>query len=150
MNGSDAFDLDGTVCVITGGSGVLCSEMAKAVGRRGATVVLLARGEEGLQETSEELAALDIDHITTPASVTDRAQLEAAAEATVEEYGRIDALINGAGGNDPVASPGLALSHSTSARDPGRGRGIRRDGAETGSTDGLPRIFRRGHRLDGR
>ena len=106
MNGSDAFDLDGKVCVITGGSGVLCSEMAKAVGRQGANVVLLARGEEGLQETSDELAALDIDHITTPASVTDRAQLEAAAEATVEEYGRIDALINGAGGNDPDATTG--------------------------------------------
>jgi NAD(P)-dependent dehydrogenase (short-subunit alcohol dehydrogenase family) len=106
MSTSTGFDIDGKVCVVTGGSGVLGSEMAKAIGRNGGKVVLLARGEEGLRETSEELAALGIEHITTPASVLDRAELQAAAETALAEYGRIDALINAAGGNSPDATTG--------------------------------------------
>lgn len=110
MSAADVFDIEGKVCVITGGSGVLCSEMAKAIGEHGGMVALLARGEEGLRETSEELAARDIDHVVTPASVTDRAELEAAAETVVDEYGRIDVLINGAGGNSPDATTGADSS----------------------------------------
>ena len=106
MNVPHDFDIDGKVCVITGGSGVLGSEMAKAIGKNGGKVALLARGEEGLQETSDELTALDIDHITVLGSVLDRAELEAAAEAIVDEYGRIDVLINAAGGNSPEATTG--------------------------------------------
>ncbi|MGZ0747309.1 SDR family oxidoreductase [Haloparvum sp. AD34] len=98
------FDVDDKVCVITGGSGILGSEMAKAIGRNGGTVVILARGEEALQETSEELAKLDVDHLTVSASVLDRVELEAAAEMVIEEYGRVDALINAAGGNSPAAT----------------------------------------------
>ncbi|WP_339106319.1 SDR family oxidoreductase [Haloterrigena salinisoli] len=98
------FEIDGKVCVITGGSGVLGSAMAKAIGENGGTVVLLARGEEKLQETSDELAERDIEHSTIPASVLDRAELDAAAETVVDEYGRIDVLINAAGGNHPDAT----------------------------------------------
>jgi NAD(P)-dependent dehydrogenase (short-subunit alcohol dehydrogenase family) len=104
MSVPNEFDIDGKVCVITGGSGVLGSEMAKAIGTNGGKIVILARGEEGLQETSDELAALDIDHLTVPASILDRTELEAAAETVIEEYGQIDVLINAAGGNSPEAT----------------------------------------------
>jgi NAD(P)-dependent dehydrogenase (short-subunit alcohol dehydrogenase family) len=104
MSVPNEFDIDRKVCVLTGGSGVLGSEMAKAIGKNGGKVVVLARGEEGLQETSNELAELDIDHLTVPASVLDRAELEAAAETVIDEYGRIDVLINAAGGNSPEAT----------------------------------------------
>lgn len=104
MSVPNEFDIDGKVCVITGGSGVLGSEMAKAIGKNGGKVVILARGEEGLQETSDELAELDIDHLTVPASVLDRTELEAAAETVTDEYGQIDVLINAAGGNSPEAT----------------------------------------------
>ncbi|GAB3035308.1 SDR family oxidoreductase [Natronobiforma cellulositropha] len=110
MSDAPAFDLDGTVCVITGGSGVLGSEMARAIGERGATVVLLARDETALEEASETLTARDIENLTIPASVLERAELEAAAEMVVEEYGRIDALINAAGGNHPDATTGAETS----------------------------------------
>lgn len=106
MPTSPRFELDGQVCVITGGSGVLGLEMAKAIGEHGGKVVLLARGEPGLEAASDELAALDVEHITTPASVLEKAELRAAAEATIAEYGRVDALINAAGGNDPAATTG--------------------------------------------
>ncbi|RRJ31588.1 SDR family oxidoreductase [Halocatena pleomorpha] len=104
MNVPNEFDIGGKVCVITGGSGVLGSEMAKAIGMNGGTVVILARGRDGLQATSDELAELDIDHLTVPASVLDRTELEAAAETVIDEYGRIDVLINAAGGNSPEAT----------------------------------------------
>lgn len=110
MSVPNGFNIDGKVCVITGGSGVLGSEMAKAIGENGGNVVLLARGEEKLQAAGEELAERDVDHITVPASVLDRAELEAAAETVIEEYGRIDVLINAAGGNSPEATTGPETS----------------------------------------
>lgn len=106
MSVPNDFDVDGMVCVITGGSGVLGSEMAHALGENGATVVPLARGEEKLREIGEELAAAGIDHLTVSASVLDRAELEAAAETVIDEYGQIDVLINAAGGNSPDATTG--------------------------------------------
>jgi len=110
MSVPNDFDIDGKVCVLTGGSGVLGTEMAKAIGENGGTVVVLARSEEGLPETSDELAELDIEHTTISASVLDRAELDAAAEMVVEEYGRIDVLINAAGGNSPDATTGSETS----------------------------------------
>ncbi|GAA0681841.1 SDR family oxidoreductase [Natronoarchaeum mannanilyticum] len=110
MSVPNDFDIDGKVCVLTGGSGVLGTEMAKAIGENGGKVVILARGEEGLQETSDELAELDIEHMTISASVLDRVELDAAAETVVEKYGRIDVLINAAGGNSPDATTGSETS----------------------------------------
>ena len=106
MNIPNDFDIDGKVCVITGGSGVLGTAMAKAIGANGGKVVILARSRDGLVETSDELAELDIDHLTVSASVLDVAQLEAAAETVIDEYGRIDVLINAAGGNSSEATTG--------------------------------------------
>jgi len=110
MTVPNRFDIDQKVCVITGGSGVLGTEIAKAIGKNGGKVVILARSEEGLQETSKELAEHDIEHMTLSASVLDRAELDAAAETVVDEYGRIDILINAAGGNSPDATTGPETS----------------------------------------
>ena len=98
------FDVDGDVCVITGGAGELGSAMAKGIGVNGGTVVLLDLDEEKLQAASDELSELDVPHHTIQASVLDPTELEAAAETVVEEYGQIDVLINAAGGNNPAAT----------------------------------------------
>ena len=107
---TENYGISGKVCVITGGSGILGSEMAKVIGKNGGKIVILSRGEEALKETSEELSDLDIDHIFIPASVLDRTELEVAAETVVDEYGRIDVLINAAGGNDSKATTGPETS----------------------------------------
>lgn len=99
-------DIEGKVCVITGGSGVLGSEIAKTIGKNGGCVAILARGEEKLQKTSDELAGLDINHLTVSASVVNRQELESAAKTVYDEYGQIDVLINAAGGNKPEATTG--------------------------------------------
>lgn len=98
------FDVDGDVCVITGGAGELGSAMAKGIGINGGTAVLLDLDEEKLQAASDELSELDVPHHTIQASVLDPAELKAATETVVEEYGRIDVLINAAGGNNPAAT----------------------------------------------
>jgi NAD(P)-dependent dehydrogenase (short-subunit alcohol dehydrogenase family) len=98
------FDIDGDVCVITGGAGELGSAMAKGIGINGGTVVFLDLDEEKLQAASDELSELDVPHHTIQASVLDPAELEAATETVVEEHGRVDVLINAAGGNNPAAT----------------------------------------------
>ncbi|MFB6202164.1 MAG: SDR family oxidoreductase [Halorhabdus sp.] len=104
MNVPNRFDISDTVCVLTGGAGVLGSAMAKAIGQQGGTVVVLDIDEQGLEAISDELDAMNVQHMALQVSVLERAELEAAAETVIEEYGRIDVLINGAGGNSPEAT----------------------------------------------
>lgn len=110
MSVTNRFDVKGKVCVITGGSGILGSEIAKTVGKNGGKVAILARGKDKLQETSDELADLGIDHCVVSASVTNKEELELAAKTVHDEYGRIDILINAAGGNKPEATTGSDTS----------------------------------------
>jgi len=110
MNVPNSYDIDGKVCVVTGGAGVLGSAMAKAIGQQGATVVVLDLNEEKLAEIGDELDEMGVEYMTVQGSVLDRDELAAAAEAVVDEYGRIDVLLNGAGGNSPEATTGEETS----------------------------------------
>lgn len=99
-------NLHGRVAVITGGSGVLCSEMARELSRQNMKVAILnrtaAKGElvaNAINEAGGEAIALSAD-------VLDRASLEQAKQQILEKFGRIDLLINGAGGNHPDAITG--------------------------------------------
>ncbi|HBG02686.1 MAG TPA: hypothetical protein DDW87_14155, partial [Firmicutes bacterium] len=49
------FDLKGRTAVVTGGSGVLCGEMSRALGRAGANVVVLARGKDAIQAVVDDI-----------------------------------------------------------------------------------------------
>ncbi len=98
------FDVAGQVAVITGGAGVLCAEMAYALGGSGAKIVLLDIGEKGMAVVSEELGKRGIDHLAIKTDVMDRSSIEEAAKKTIDKFGRVDILINGAGGNKPAAT----------------------------------------------
>jgi NAD(P)-dependent dehydrogenase (short-subunit alcohol dehydrogenase family) len=87
------FDVSGKVAVITGGSGILCGELAKALAERGAKVGILGR-------TPEKIAAMVAD-IQAKGGEALGTELEAARQKVVDTWGRIDILINGAGGNMP-------------------------------------------------
>jgi len=97
-------NLEGQVTVITGGAGVLCAEMAFALGEAGSKIVLLDIGEEGMSRVSQSLADKNVDHLAIKADVMSKSSLEGAARMTIEHFGRVDILINGAGGNKPVAT----------------------------------------------
>jgi len=107
------FDISGQVAVITGAGGIICGVMAREMAKKGAKVALLDLFVENAQKIADEINAAGGDAIAVKANVLDRASLEEARDAVVAKYGRIDVLINGAGGNKKQAtvSPELDFFH---------------------------------------
>jgi NAD(P)-dependent dehydrogenase (short-subunit alcohol dehydrogenase family) len=97
------YDFTGRSVLITGGTGVLCGAMARALVGCGANVAILARnlekGEAAIAGMSGPGRA-----IVVTGDVLDQKTLEAATRDVLDEFGRIDGLINGAGGNSPQAT----------------------------------------------
>ncbi|MEU0005131.1 SDR family oxidoreductase [Streptomyces sp. NPDC006314] len=80
--------------VITGASAGIGRATARRYARRGADIVLVARGEGGLEAAADEVAALGGRPLVRAADVADPAQVEAVAEAAEKEFGPIDVWIN--------------------------------------------------------
>ena len=99
-----AYDFSGRTFVVTGGTGVLCSELARALVGCNAQIALLARNMESASRLIETLPAGRGRAIAVRADVLDADALRAAAAQITAEFGRIDGLINGAGGNKPQAT----------------------------------------------
>lgn len=97
------FDLHEQVIVITGGGGVLPGGMARGLAARGAHIALVNRTLPKADKTANEIRAAGGRAIAIEGDVTERASLERAAEQVLAEYGHMDHLINGAGGNRPGA-----------------------------------------------
>ncbi|WP_353633461.1 SDR family oxidoreductase [Halobacterium sp. NMX12-1] len=90
--------LDGDAAIVTGASSGIGEATARVLARDGATVVLAARRRERLETIADDLAAeYDADAHVVPTDVTDETQVESLVDATVEEYGGVDVLVNNAG-----------------------------------------------------
>ena len=100
---SELFGLEGRVAVVTGGSGVLGGAIARGLAASGAQVGLLARRRAPLDLLAAELGGRAL---VLEADVLDAAALARARDATLERFGRIDVLVNAAGGNIPAATVG--------------------------------------------
>jgi NAD(P)-dependent dehydrogenase (short-subunit alcohol dehydrogenase family) len=100
-------DLSGKVAVITGGTGVLCSAMSRALGECGARVAVLGRRREVADELAAEIRKDGGTAIGVSADVLDRAKLEAASAVIEKELGPVDILLNGAGGNHPKGNTSM-------------------------------------------
>lgn len=85
------------VAVVTGASRGVGAAIAEALGRHGATVVLVARTQEGLARTAERVTAAGGRALALPADVTSRTQLEALVPRITADVGPIDILVNNAG-----------------------------------------------------
>ncbi len=99
-------DLKDKVVLITGASSGIGEATAKRLSRAGAKLMLAARREENLKQVSEAIKADGGEAAYKVTNVTDRSQVQALADATLEIYGRIDVLFNNAGlmPNSPLAA----------------------------------------------
>ena len=96
---AELFSLDGRVAVVTGGSSGIGAEMARALGRGGARVVLVARDKDRLQAAAEGLRAEGAGAAWVSADLADRAEVARAADEAEAAFGAPDILVNGAGVN---------------------------------------------------
>jgi len=98
-------DLNGKVCVITGGAGVIGVSIIRALASVGTKVAIVDINEELAQKVAAELALeFNAEIIGVKANVLDKPSLESAKLVINEKLGKIDMLINGAGGNSPQAT----------------------------------------------
>jgi NAD(P)-dependent dehydrogenase (short-subunit alcohol dehydrogenase family) len=98
------FSLQGRVAIVTGATGVLGGAMARGLARAGARVGILGRREERAQALADKITEEGGNALPLSADVLEKDQLMTARRATLERWGRIDILVNAAGGNSPAAT----------------------------------------------
>ena len=106
----ELFDIKGKVIAITGGGGVLCGTMARALGDAGAKVAVLDIIETAAGKVTNEIKSNGGRAVAVKCDVLDKKSLERAREKVNSELGKIDVLINGAGGNKKEATTSPDLS----------------------------------------
>ncbi|MCT1478534.1 SDR family NAD(P)-dependent oxidoreductase [Microbacterium sp. p3-SID336] len=93
------FSLDGRTAVVTGGSSGIGRGIATALARAGASVVIVARGEDRIRATVEELQGLGCRAAGVVGDLGTREGIRDVAEAATEPFGEPDILVNSAGIN---------------------------------------------------
>jgi NAD(P)-dependent dehydrogenase (short-subunit alcohol dehydrogenase family) len=99
-----SLNLTGRTVAMTGGTGVLGRVLVTALVQAGANVALIARDTEKAQAHFPDKVAPKERFLVIPADVTDGDSLRAARDHCLDRFARIDALVNGAGGNLPEAT----------------------------------------------
>jgi 7-alpha-hydroxysteroid dehydrogenase len=98
----DRFRMNGRVAIVTGGSKGIGRGIARAFAEAGADAVIAARNPDDLARAAAELGE-DTGRriVAVPCDVNERAQLEKVVETAWQEFGRIDVVVNNAGGTPP-------------------------------------------------
>ena len=99
----EMYDFTGRTVVLTGGTGVLGREMTRTLVACGANVVLLARNREKAEVLVKGMSGPGRVMIV-PGDVLKKDTLEESVQKVMAEFGRLDCLVNGAGGNHPQAT----------------------------------------------
>jgi len=100
------YDLTGQTIVVTGGTGILGGEIVCALAGCGANVAILDRNLDPAQALLERMGPCAAQTTVVGGDVLDVDNLRQAAQVIVEKFGRVDGLVNAAGGNRPQASTG--------------------------------------------
>jgi 2-deoxy-D-gluconate 3-dehydrogenase len=93
------FDLSGRNALVTGASRGIGQVIAVALAGAGADVALVARTEDGLADTAEQVDALGRRAVILPTDVTDQESVAATVAAAIEQLGWLDIVVNNAGGS---------------------------------------------------
>ena len=98
---SQKFSLAGKVIIVTGGTGILGGAFIDGIVEAGGAVGILGRNADVANERANAINAAGGNALALVADVMDVEQLKAAKEKAVAHFGKIDGLVNGAGGNTP-------------------------------------------------
>ncbi|KQB40057.1 SDR family oxidoreductase [Flavobacterium aquidurense] len=98
------FNLKGKIALITGGAGVLGSNFANVLAKQGVVVGIVSQSIEKANKTVQTIESNGGKAFAVQANVLNKEELEKARDFIVEKYGRLDILINAAGGNMPGAT----------------------------------------------
>jgi NAD(P)-dependent dehydrogenase (short-subunit alcohol dehydrogenase family) len=102
------FDLAGKVAVVTGGAGTLCATLCRELAHCGVKVAILDIDQTKANQLAGEIQESGGQALAVGGDVCDKKSLQIAAQQIIDIFGKVDILINGAGGNKP---------HATTSRD---------------------------------
>ncbi|MBM3251555.1 MAG: SDR family oxidoreductase [Candidatus Omnitrophica bacterium] len=106
---SELFSLNQKTAAIIGAGGYLCSEMALALAKAGASVAVLDKNKANLKEITAKIKKNNANVIAISLDVTKKESLEKALKKILIKFGALDILINGAGINAPTSFLNISL-----------------------------------------
>lgn len=98
------YNFSDQAAVVTGGAGILCAGMCKALAEAGAAVAVLDLNLSAAEKLAGEIREQGGRAIGVECNVLEKASIEGALQKVLDEFGKVDILINGAGGNRPQAT----------------------------------------------
>lgn len=109
MDIKKAYDFSDFYAVVTGGAGVLCAEMCRALASLGAKVAILDLNPANSEKLATEIRENGGTALGIACNVLDKESVQAACDQVLEAFGKVDILINGAGGNKAQATTSAEL-----------------------------------------
>jgi len=103
------YEFSNLCAVVTGGAGVLCAEMCRALASLGAKVAILDLNPANAEKLAAELQQSGGTALGIGCNVLDKVSVQAACDQVLEAFGKVDILINGAGGNKAQATTSAEL-----------------------------------------
>jgi NAD(P)-dependent dehydrogenase (short-subunit alcohol dehydrogenase family) len=100
----ELFDVTGKCVAITGGAGVLCGEMSRALAARGAKVAVMDIMDDAAAALCKEIGDAGGEACAVHCNVLEKQSIERAFAEATEKLGKVDVLVNGAGGNKRQAT----------------------------------------------
>jgi len=94
---TEEYRVDGKVAIVTGAGRGIGKAIALALAEAGADITVVARTEEQVEETAEEIRKLGHKALALPADVSQEDQVKKVVEQTISQFGKIDILVNNAG-----------------------------------------------------
>jgi len=104
------FNFEGKVAAVTGGGGVLCSTLSVALATQGVKVAVLDLMEDAAKAVVDDIEAEGGEGMAVTADVLNKDSVQEACDAVTKRYGKVDILLNGAGGNKKEATTSDELS----------------------------------------